>query len=204
MDNDSVKFWEGDEWTSKFHEKKRGSKILWLTILLLAAFYCAMLISSYFGEAGIFGLIVFMMVGFIAYKKYFTEWLLKNAQKNDMIRLKDYFEEKNIKEIFWILVNSKTKAGTGHAIKALEKLGVSEEAIYDALEELTAYNLNATAFSTILGALSVVEHPEIIELMQTLKSIYPSQIVMIYNLQGKKLRQQGFTNYQEYITAQKP
>ncbi|MHA1911859.1 MAG: hypothetical protein ACTSYA_09205 [Candidatus Kariarchaeaceae archaeon] len=203
MDNNSVKFWEGDEWKTRFYEEKKGSKILWLTITLLVTFYMAMLISSYFGEVGIFGLLLLLMVGFIGYKKYFTKWVKSNSQANDLIKLKDYYEEKNHKEIFWILVNSKTKKGTTHAINALKKLNISEEKIYDALEELTAYSLSGTEFSTVLGALSVVDHPGTIELMQTLKSVYPAQIVWIYQLQGKKVREQGFANYQEYMAEKK-
>ena len=100
--------------------------------------------------------------------------------------------------MFWVLVNSKTVTGTEHAIAALKKLGVSNDDIYNALEELTAYNLNAKEFAKVTGALSVIEHPDIIELMQSLKSVYPAQIVWIYNLQNKKLSKLGFLDYKEY------
>jgi len=198
MDNSSVNFWDRDEWKNRFREEKKGTKILWLTIILLVAFYFTMLISAYFGEAGVMGLLIFMFIGYLAYRKYFTEWLKKKSKDIEVHRLVKFYEEKNLKEMFWILVNSKTVTGSEHAIKALAKSGVSEEKIYNALEELTAYNLNATAFSKVLGALSVLDHPELIELLHSLKTVYPGQIIWIYNLQNKKLKKQGYANFQEY------
>jgi small-conductance mechanosensitive channel len=203
MDNSSVKFWDGDEWKNRFLQETKGSKILWLTIILLIGFYIAMLTSSYFGDEGIMVLILVMMVGYFAYKKYFTKWMILSSERGEIISLKDYYEEKNLKEMFWILVNSKTVTGTENAVEALESLSVSNDEIYNALEELTAYNLNAKEFSKVVGALSVIEHPEIINLMQSLKSVYPAHIVWIYNLQNKKLKKLGFVDYQEYMIKHK-
>jgi hypothetical protein len=203
MANNSVSFWDGDEWKNRFREEKKGTKILWFSIILLSAFYFTMLISAYFGEEGVLGLILVMFIGYLAYKKYYANWVEKNSENDEILRLTDYYDEKNFKEMFWLLVNSKTVAGSEHAIKALSKFDVSEEEIYNALEELTAYNLNSTEFSKVLGALSVLDHPEIIELMQSLKSVYPSNIIWIYNLQNKKLKKQGFSDYQEYALKHK-